>query len=318
MGDFHQQALDIFRLQAAENALYAAYINSLSVVPGSVFALKDIPFLPIGFFKSHRIQTGSFEPELCFESSGTTGAFTSRHCIKTVGDYLGNAEAGFREFYGDPSSWCILALLPSYLERGHSSLVAMADHLIRKSRHAESGFFLQDTERLFAVLSKLEASGQPTLLMGVTFALVDFAEQFSMKLQHTVVMETGGMKGRKREMTRRELHSLLKEKLGVQRVHAEYGMTELQSQAYSEGDGLFRCASTMKILLRAADDPFDIWGEEDGVSKTGVINVVDLANRDTVSFIATDDIGRFHEDGSFEVLGRMDNAEARGCSMLAV
>lgn len=307
----------LFRLQSTGNLLYKDYLSALSIAPSSVSTLADIPFLPVRFFKTHTIRTGEFEPEVCFESSGTTLAQTSRHGIRSLSDYLLNAESGFRENYGDPASWCILALLPSYLERGNSSLVAMADHLIKKSGHPMSGFFLHDHEKLHAALIQLEAARQKTLLLGVTFALVDFAERFPMQLKHTTVMETGGMKGRKREMTRAELHLLLMDTLGLDAVHAEYGMTELQSQAYSKGQGLFRCTSTMKVLLRSPDDPFEIWGEEE-VKRTGVINVIDLANRDTIAFIATDDLGRFNEDGAFEVMGRVDNAEIRGCSQLSL
>lgn len=316
--DFSALALAIFRRQGIQNPVYEAYLGHLKIDHEKITTLRDIPFLPISFFKSHAIKTGEFAEAFIFESSGTTASTNSRHYIKHISSYLVNAENNFREAYGDPSGYCFLALLPSYLERGNSSLVAMADHLIKLSQHPLGGFFLYDFNKLHEILSQLESQGQKVVLLGVTYALLDFAEEYPMNLQHTIVMETGGMKGRKKELTRAELHAFLKANLGVESIHAEYGMTELQSQAYSKGEGIFRPSSTMKVLLRSPDDPFDVWESHENPGKTGVINVIDLANEDSISFIATDDLGRFTVDGGFEILGRIDNADIRGCSLLSL
>ncbi len=313
---FISHAFTLFEKQSRENLLYRDYIHQLGQKSTEITALEQLPFLPISFFKTHSIQTGSFEPELYFESSGTTGSVNSRHGVKHLKSYLSNTVKNFKEFYGDPAEYCFLGLLPSYLERGNSSLVAMVDHFIQISGHPSNGFFLHDFKRLYEVLIELEAKKQKTLLIGVTFALLDFVEQFSLQLKHTIVMETGGMKGRKSELTRAELHAILKNGFGVSSVHAEYGMTELMSQAYSKGDGIFYPASTMSILLRSPDDPFEVWKGDEHIMRTGVINVVDLANEDSVGFIATDDLARFTEDGGVELLGRIDNADVRGCSLL--
>ena len=316
--DFSALAMAIFRRQAIQNPVYAAYLGHLKVDEAKVKTMREIPFLPISFFKSHVLKSGEFAESFIFESSGTTGSVNSRHYIKHISSYLANAENNFREAYGDPSAYCFLALLPSYLERGNSSLVAMADHLINLSQHPLGGFFLYDFEKLHAMLSQLESQEQAVVLLGVTYALLDFAEAYPMKLQHTIVVETGGMKGRKKELTRAELHAFLKTNLGVETIHAEYGMTELQSQAYSKGEGIFRPSSTMKVLLRSTDDPFDVWESHENQGKTGAINVIDLANEDSLSFIATDDLGRFTGDGGFEILGRIDNSDMRGCSLLSL
>jgi len=316
--DFSARTMAIFRRQAIQNPVYAAYLGHLKVDEAKVKAIREIPFLPISFFKSHVLKSGEFAEAYIFESSGTTGSVNSRHFIKDVSSYLVNAENNFRESYGDPSAYCFLALLPSYLERGNSSLVAMADHLIKLSQHPLGGFFLYDKKQLHSVLSQLEHQGQEVVLLGVTYALVDFAEAYPMKLQHTIVMETGGMKGRKKELTRAELHAFLKSNLGVEAIHAEYGMTELQSQAYSKGEGIFMPSSTMKVLLRSPDDPFEVWEAHENPGKTGAINIIDLANEDSIAFIATDDLGRFTVDGGFEILGRIDNADIRGCSLLSL
>lgn len=308
--------LKLFRHQSGDNVVYRKYLSNLCIKPETVQKITEIPFLPISFFKSSELKTGDFIPDVYFESSGTTGALTSRHGIKSLRSYLENARNNFREFYGDPSTFCFLALLPSYIERGNSSLVAMADHFMKLSGHPDNGFFLNDFDDLNNRLIKVENSGQKTILLGVSFALLDFAEKFSFQLKNTIVMETGGMKGRKKEITRNEMHSFLINRFGVSSIHAEYGMTELQSQSYSFGDGLFKPSSTMKVLLRSADDPFEIWTSSEYPMRTGVINIVDLANIDTMSFIATDDLGRFRQEGSFEILGRIDHADIRGCSQL--
>jgi hypothetical protein len=315
-GDFLSRALETFAFQYRENSVYHRYVQALGLLPGGVKNLDQIPFLPVSLFKSHEVRTGAFEPGVIFESSGTTGMMPSRHFVRFPDLYRESFTRGFRLFYGEPMDWCVIGLLPSYLERSHSSLVVMVDELIRLSGHPESGFYLYQYETLRDLLVKLESSGQRTLLIGVSFALLDLAEGFPMKLRNTVVMETGGMKGRKEELTRDELHQRLSSGLGVDTIHSEYGMTELLSQAYSSGKGLFRCPPWMRIVLRAEDDPFCFRDREGKPLQQGLINVIDLANRYSCSFIATDDLGRIHPDGSFEVLGRADNSDVRGCSLL--
>lgn len=314
---FEEKALSVFRLQASLNPVYREYLRLLKIDPESIWRLCDIPFLPISFFKTHAIATGNFEPEAVFESSGTTGSATSRHQVKDLSLYRRSYEAGFEQFYGQPQDWCIIALLPSYLERRHSSLVVMADALIRESGHPKSGFYLYEHDRLHQVLQELEAAGQRTLLLGVTFALLDFAEAFPMQLKHTIVMETGGMKGRREEWTRDEVHSFLQARWGIEQVHSEYGMTELLSQAYSAGGGRFLPARTLRVLIRAEDDPFAV-ADSQAEPVRGILNLVDLANIWSCSFIATDDAGTLYPDGSFEVRGRVDNSDIRGCSLMVV
>ena len=317
---FQALALAVFRFQYGHNALYRSYADALRVTAESVDTLARIPFLPISLFKSHRVATTNFEPQLVFESSGTTQTTNSRHFVRDASIYNQSFTRTFRQYYHDPSRWCILGLLPSYLERSGSSLTLMASELISMSRHPQSGFYIDDHEKLRNVLLQLEARQQPTLLLGVTFGLLDFAEKYQLQLRHTVIMETGGMKGRRREMTREELHTFLKERLGVPAIHSEYGMTELLSQAYSTGEGIYRCPSWMRVLLREEDDPLQVKDPAAMLqpSLRGAINVIDLANIYSCSFIATDDSGKFYADGSFEVLGRMDNSDIRGCSMLAL
>jgi phenylacetate-coenzyme A ligase PaaK-like adenylate-forming protein len=309
--DFIPRVLDTFRLQYAQNPLYREYTDALGVRPESVRSLTEVPFLPVSFFKTHIVRTGDFIPEAVFESSGTTGSATSRHAVKELGLYRRSFTAGFERFYGSITDWCVIGLLPSYLERSNSSLVLMVDELIGASGHPDSGFYLYEYDVLHTALQRLERQGQKTLLIGVTFALLDFAGKYSLSLRHTVVMETGGMKGRRKEITREELHAHLKERLGLKAVHAEYGMTELLSQAYSAGEGLFTCPPWMKVLVRSEDDPMEIRTEGEGL-----INIIDLANVWSCSFLAVDDIGRVFGDGRFEVAGRVDNSDIRGCSLL--
>ena len=309
---FEQLALEVFQLQASENRLYRSFIQALEIDAGRVSNVASIPFLPVSFFKNHDVVTGSFVPEVVFESSGTTQTGNSRHLVKSADLYRRSFINAFELFYGSPESWCIIGLLPSYLERQNSSLVMMVNDLVNLSKHAESGFYLNELEKLAKVLQKNEASKQKTLLIGVTFALLDFAEQYKFPLKHTTVMETGGMKGRRKEITRVEVHEILKDAWQLNSVHSEYGMTELLSQAYSSGDGLFRCPPWMKIILRDEDDPLTV-----KVSTTsGLINVIDLANIHSCAFIATDDIGKLYTDGTFEVIGRMDSSDVRGCSLM--
>lgn len=316
--DFHSIALETYHFQFANNPIYQDYCKALNKLPGTVSKLSDIPFLPVSFFKSHRVVTTAFNPEIVFKSSGTTGMTSSTHYVKSCSLYEKSFEKGFRKFYGKPEDYCILGLLPSYLERGQSSLVYMVDQLIRRSGHKNSGFYLYDYEKLHELLRQLEKDGQKCLLIGVTYALLDFAEHYPQKLHHTVVMETGGMKGRQKEITRKELYHRLKESFGLNTMHSEYGMTELLSQAYAV-DGNFIAPPWMKILLRDETDPFEIYESGKGLSPlSGIINVIDLANIYSCSFLATEDAGRFTQDAGFEVLGRMDHSDVRGCSLMAL
>jgi hypothetical protein len=309
--DFEQLALEVFQFQYNNNAIYQHYVNALSIVGSNVRSIDQIPFLPIRFFKTADIKTTNFEPEAVFESSGTTQTINSRHYVKDLSIYHRSFLQAWTQFYGPVQEWCVIGLLPAYLERQHSSLVVMVNEMIKLSGHAQSGFYLYEHEKLASVLQELERQGQKTLLIGVTFGLLDFAEQYPMHLQHTVVMETGGMKGRRREMTREEVHALLSAAFKTPLIHSEYGMTELLSQAYSYGHGLFDCPPWMKVLVRQDDDPLDV-----RVAGSGIINVIDLANLYSCSFIATDDVGTVQADGSFEVLGRVDTSDIRGCNLL--
>ncbi len=316
--DFTGTALEIFRFQYDHNALYNQFCRALKVDAAKVDTLNRIPFLPISFFKTHTITTTSFEPAATFESSGTTQTINSKHLVKDTGLYEKSFRSAFDMFYGAAEDWCIIALLPSYVERKNSSLVMMADKLIAQSRHPQSGFYLNELEKLQQVLQQLEQQKQKTLLIGVTFALLDFAEQFPMPLAHTVIMETGGMKGRRKEMTRPQVHEILCTAFQQQIIHSEYGMTELLSQAYSKGNGIFSTPPWMKILIREEDDPLTVLSAGHKPTVAGAVNVIDLANIYSCSFIATGDAGKLYADGSFEVMGRLDNTDIRGCSLLVV
>ncbi len=311
--NFEATALEVFRFQAQYNPVYHSFLEALQVNPEAISTVERIPFLPVRFFKTQAVQTTEFEPEAVFESSGTSGTVNSRHLVKDLGLYRRSFINCFELFYGPVKDWCIIGLLPSYLERKGSSLVYMVDHLIQMSSHPQNGFYLYEQENLSATLAVLEKEHQKTLLIGVTFALLDLAEKFPQPLEHTIIMETGGMKGRKREMIREEVHQLLKTAFGVPAIHSEYGMTELLSQAYSKGEGIFSCPPWMKVLLRDEEDPFTVT-----TKGKGIINVIDLANIYSCSFLATDDAGMVYDDGSFEVLGRVDGSDLRGCSLLTV
>jgi len=310
---FEHLALEIFHFQYQQNELYKLYVDALKVNVQKIRTINQIPFLPISFFKTHEIKTSSFDAEIIFESSGTTQTINSKHHVKNGSFYKQSFIKGFEKFYGKIENWCIIGLLPSYLERKNSSLIAMVDELIKLSNHPKSGFYLYEHERLYETLKQLENEGQQTMLIGVTFALLDFAEKYQLQLKNTIAMETGGMKGRREELTRLETHDFLKKRLGVNVIHSEYGMTELLSQAYSKGDGKFECVPWMKTLVRNEDDPFDV--REQG---SGIINIIDLANIYSCSFIATDDVGNIFDDGTFEISGRLDNSDLRGCSLLVV
>lgn len=309
---FEMIALEIFRFQAKNIPVFKEYLERLNIKPEDVDRTNKIPFLPIQFFKTKELRPTNTNPEVVFTSSGTTGNQTSRHFVIDTSLYAKSFTSAFKLFYGDPTDYCILALLPSYLERQGSSLVYMVDSLIKQSKHSESGFFLNEFDSLTERLVRLDSKGQKCLLIGVSFALADFAEKHSLNLKNTIVMETGGMKGRRKEMVREELHSLLCKSFGVDVIHSEYGMTELLSQAYSNGNGIFRCPPWMKLVIRDPYDPFTTLPE----GKSGAINIIDLANINSCAFIQTEDLGKINNDSSFEVIGRMNDAQLRGCNLL--
>lgn len=313
--NFEQYALALFQHQFQGNEVYRDFVTAIGRNPASVTSLTEIPFLPISLFKTHEVLTGARAADvpLVFESSGTTGMQNSRHFVKDPELYKASFLQTFRQFYGEPGDYVFLCLLPSYLERNNSSLVYMAAELIRLSRQPESGFYLNEWTQLAGNLKAFSTSGRKVMLLGVTFALLDFADQYPMDLSAITVMETGGMKGRREEWTRDQVHDFLKKQWQLPAVHSEYGMTELLSQAYSKGAGLFECPSVMRVLVRDENDPFDL-----KLRGNGCINVIDLANVHSCAFIATDDIARIGADGSFAVTGRLDNSALRGCSLMVV
>jgi len=310
--NFDSLCMEVFNYQAAANPVYRNFLSYLKIVPSDITQPSRIPFLPISFFKSQMIVCSGVSPEIVFTTSGTTGADPGRHFIGSLRFYKKIFLEAFNIFYGDIKHYCILALLPSYLERTGSSLIYMVDEMIRETGNSNSGFYLHD---LAALKQKLDESGKmnhPVLLIGVTYALLDLAEKFPGCLENVTVMETGGMKGKRREMVREEVHGKLQQAFGVPSIHSEYGMTELLSQAYSAGNGIFKSPPWMRVLIRDINDPFG----GDLESRTGAINIIDLANVDSCAFIATQDVGKNHPDGSFEVLGRFDESDLRGCNLL--
>ena len=312
--EFEALALDIFRFQFENNSVYRSFCDLLYKHPSDVNSLTEIPFLPIQFFKTHNVLSSMAKVEKIFTSSGTTGSTTSKHQVTNLSIYEESYLKGFTHFYGNIENYVVLALLPSYLERDGSSLIYMVDDLIQKSNHPESGFYLNNLQDLAKTLNRLEAKGQKTLLIGVSFALLDLVEQFQFSLKHTIVMETGGMKGRRKEIIRQELHDKLQKGFGINQIHSEYGMTELLSQAYSKGTGIFECPPWMKILTRDTEDALTILP----TNKTGGINIIDLANVNSCAFIATQDLGKTSENNQFEIIGRFDNSDIRGCNLMAL
>lgn len=310
--DFNALALDLFHLHAERNPVYRGFLSALGRDPASVWLVEDIPFLPISAFRNQRVLLDGTEATTLFTSSGTTGAVTSAHHVPWPALYERSFRTSFTTAYGAPRGWRILALLPAYLERPGSSLVYMAEKLIAAGGDPFSGTYLYQYDQLADVLRRSEQEGKPTLLLGVTFALLDLAEKHPMPLKHTVVMETGGMKGRRPELVREELHAILKSAFSLDAIHSEYGMTELLSQAWSQGDGLYRCPPWMRVLLRDVNDPLS----RVEAGRTGGIDVIDLCNSASCPFISTQDLGRMHTDGSFEVLGRFDNSDVRGCNLM--
>lgn len=312
--EFEKITMKVFRHQFENNRVYKSYCELLGKNPSNVKNILQIPFLPIQFFKSHEVVSNQDATQAVFTSSGTTGMITSKHYVTDVSIYETSYTLGFKNFYGSVENFAVLALLPSYLEREGSSLIYMVEDLIQKSNHPDSGFYLHNHEELIAKIEALEAQGQQTLLIGVTYALLDLIETKKMKLQHTIIMETGGMKGKRKEMIREELHQILMEGFGVNAIHSEYGMTELLSQAYSLGEGIFECPPFMEVLIRDTEDPFTYLT----AGKTGGVNVIDLANYNSCSFIATQDLGKKYQDHSFEILGRFDHSDIRGCNLMVL
>jgi len=312
--EFEALTLETFRYQYHENQIYREFCQHLNRPETSIKKVSQIPFLPISFFKTKKVVASSTESKIIFTSSGTTGNSTSSHFVQDLQLYQESYLTAFQYFYGKVSDYCILALLPSYLEREGSSLIYMVDDLIKKSSHPYSGFYLDDLDGLQKKLHQLDAQGIKVLLIGVSFALLDLIEKYHFKLKNTIVMETGGMKGRRKEIVREELHQSLQQGFGVSQIHSEYGMTELLSQAYSKGSGVFKSPPWMKIMIRDTEDPLSFTKDK----KTGGVNIIDLANINSCSFIATQDLGTVYKDGSFEILGRFDHSDIRGCNLIVI
>jgi phenylacetate-coenzyme A ligase PaaK-like adenylate-forming protein len=312
--EFSEISLELFRFQYHNNEIYRRWCEALGKKFWMVGKIEEIPFLPVSFFKTHMVYSSQLPPVMEFSSSGTTAGNTSRHYVADPAIYEKSFLEGFRHFYGDPADYCILALLPGYLEREGSSLVYMVRRLIEIGGDPNSGFYLDQMQELYNKLIEQMSLGKKIFLIGVSFALIDFAEKYPLKLHNAIVMETGGMKGRRREIIRHELHQVLQNAFNVQAVHSEYGMTELFSQAYSTGEGVFYCPPWMRIMLRDANDPISA----SIPGRPGGINIIDLANIHSCSFIATEDLGKMHPGGGFEVLGRFDHSDTRGCNLMVV
>ncbi|CAM1334332.1 acyl transferase [Tenacibaculum aestuariivivum] len=311
---FNQIAIKIFNHQFKNNKVYRSFCDLLYIHPSDVTSVEKIPFLPIEFFKSKEILSNTNKVQEIFSSSGTTGTSTSKHFVTDLKWYETSYLKGFDYFYGNIAEYVVLALLPNYLERKGSSLVYMVNDLIKKSNHYASGFYLNNLDELACKLIELDKKGQKTLLIGVSFALLDLIEKKQFKLQNTIIMETGGMKGRRKELIRNELHEILKNGFGVAKIHSEYGMTELLSQGYSKGNGVFNCPPWMRFFTRDTEDALTILPKE----KSGGINIIDLANYNSCSFIATQDLGKVYTDNSFEIIGRFDNSDIRGCNLMVL
>ena len=305
--EFEALALSVFRRQAEQCAPYREYIERMGVNPHAVQRIEEIPFLPIRLFKTHEVYCGEEAPEVIFTSSATTGMTPSRHPMASLALYERAFTEAFRRFYGEPSEWSLYGLLPNYLQRSGSSLVYMADRLIQAC--GSGGFYLDEYERLIA---DLESDPKPKILLGVSYALWDLAERYAPKLHDTIVMETGGMKGHREELPKEAFHKILCEAFGVERIHSEYGMAELTSQAYSKGENRFYCPAWMRVAVRDVNDPLDVRFE----AGRGGLNIIDLANYYSCSFLQTEDVARRYADGSFEVEGRIDHSEIRGCNLL--
>ena len=311
---FEKIALKVFRFQYENNLVYQEFCDFLDTDIQKVKSLQQIPFLPIQFFKSHHVVSNNDNVQETFTSSGTTGMITSKHMVTNVSFYEQSYQKAFSAFYGNIEDYVVLALLPSYLERSGSSLIYMVKDLIAHSNNENSGFYLRNYDELIVKLTELDNSGQNVLLIGVTYALLDLIDKQNFKLKNTIIMETGGMKGKRKEMIREELHAILCKGFGVQTIHSEYGMTELLSQAYSLGNGIFECPAWMQLLIRDTQDAMTMVA----IGKTGGVNVIDLANINSCSFIATQDLGKKYANNSFEILGRFDNSDIRGCNLMVI
>ena len=312
--DFKNTALQVFKHQFANNKVYRSFCDLIYIHPSDVNTIEQIPFLPIQFFKTREVLSSTNEIKETFTSSGTTGSTTSKHLVTDLSWYETSYAKGFEHFYSNIEDYVVLALLPNYLERKGSSLIYMVDDLIKRSKHPESGFYLNNLDELAKKLKFLDTQGKKVLLIGVSFALLDLIEQYEFNLSNTIIMETGGMKGRRKELIRSELHTILSNGFGVKNIHSEYGMTELLSQGYSKGNGIFNCPPWMQILTRDTEDALTILPK----GKSGGINVIDLANYNSCSFIATQDLGKVYQDNSFEIIGRFDNSDIRGCNLMVL
>jgi phenylacetate-coenzyme A ligase PaaK-like adenylate-forming protein len=312
--EFEALALQVFKFQFENNRVYRSFCDLLYKHPSEVKTINDIPFLPIQFFKTHDVLSSTETIKTTFTSSGTTGNKTSKHHVTDINIYNQSFTKGFEHFYGNIEDYVILGLLPSYLEREGSSLIYMVDAMIKTSKYPESGFYLNNTSELKDTIIKLDSDEKKTLLIGVSFALLDLVETYNFNLTNTVIMETGGMKGRRKELIRSELHDVLKNGFGTKQIHSEYGMTELLSQAYSKGNGVFECPPWMKVITRDTEDALTIQKTD----QSGGINIIDLANINSCSFIATQDLGRAYKNGTFEVIGRFDNSDIRGCNLMVL
>lgn len=309
--EFENLSLEVFRFQAINCEVYRDFVKYLNIDVETVKAIGKIPFLPIQFFKSHEVISNNNIIEQTFLSSGT-GGIQSQHHITDISLYEDSYRKGFQHFYGNIEDYTVLALLPSYLERDGSSLIYMVDDLIKKSKNSQSGFFLENTPKMTEIIQNQTKNDKKLLIMGVSYALLDLVEAHKFDLKDAIIMETGGMKGRRKEMIREELHAILCDGFGVEKIHSEYGMTELLSQGYSKGNGVFKTPSWMKIIVRDTEDALTLLP----TGKTGGINVIDLANINSCSFIATQDLGKVHTNGTFEIIGRFDNSDIRGCNLL--
>lgn len=312
--EFESASLEVFKFQFENNRVYRSFCDLLYIHSSDVNRIADIPFFPIQFFKSHDVLSTRQSVEQVFTSSGTTGDLTSKHHVTDLNIYKESFRRAFTHFYGPVEDYVVLALLPSYLEREGSSLIYMVEDMIKHSGHVESGFYLHNLSELKDLLIALDSQGKKVLLIGVSFALLDLVESYQFQLKNTIIMETGGMKGRRKELVREELHQILKQGFGVNSIHSEYGMTELLSQAYSKGQGIFECPKWMRILTRDTEDPLSILPNH----KTGGINIIDLANIHSCAFIATQDLGKTLSDSTFEVIGRFDNSDIRGCNLMVL
>ena len=309
--NFEQIAFEVFQFQYINNNIYKSYCDLLKKTPSNIADISSIPFLPISFFKSHSVMCTK-KYDKVFHSSGTTNENLSKHYVSDIHVYEQSFLKNFIDNYGNPKDYVILGLLPNYMENENSSLIYMVNNLIELSESNDSGFFLKEYDFIIEKMKSLYKENKKIILIGVSYALLDLSESKSLNFENTIIIETGGMKGQRREMIKKELHETLKERTGLKKIHSEYGMTELLSQAYSKGDGIFSCPNWMRVFIRDMNDPNFLYSN----NKSGGINIIDLANVNSCSFIATEDMGSLHENGSFEIMGRIDHSETRGCNLL--